>query len=194
MTDNNTNNSKDTVDSSSATKSTNTIKQYEYLSHTADIQLHSWGSSFTSALSNICIAMFDYISNIDLVDLNNKDRIHSYEFDIESDDIQACVYNTMDEFLFRFVTNNILVGKIDISSITVINHDSNNSSGSDNDNDNDNNNNTTTTIYKLHITAYGELFDLDKHTQGTEIKAITYSNMKIYNDNNRWDIYVIVDI
>jgi SHS2 domain-containing protein len=41
---------------------------------------------------------------------------------------------------------------------------------------------------------FGEVFDLSKHTQGTEIKAITYSNMQIHHDKPRKDVYVIVDI
>ena len=32
--------------------------------------------------------------------------------------------------------------------------------------------------------------------QGTEVKAITYSNMQILasDDKSRWDLYVIIDI
>jgi SHS2 domain-containing protein len=41
---------------------------------------------------------------------------------------------------------------------------------------------------------FGEVFDLAKHPQGTEVKAITYSNMQIHHDKPRKDVYVIVDI
>lgn len=33
-----------------------------------------------------------------------------------------------------------------------------------------------------------------RHPQGTEIKAITYSNMQIHEKEGRADVYVIVDI
>jgi hypothetical protein len=33
-----------------------------------------------------------------------------------------------------------------------------------------------------------------RHPQGTEIKAITYSNMQIHEKEERADVYVIVDI
>ena len=44
----------------------------------------------------------------------------------------------------------------------------------------------------------GECFDLTKHPQGTEIKAITYSNMQVNGLEDpkaeKIDIFVIVDI
>lgn len=45
-----------------------------------------------------------------------------------------------------------------------------------------------------HRHSKGEAFSLDKHPQGTEIKAITYSNMQVHADAATHDVYVIVDI
>ena len=45
-----------------------------------------------------------------------------------------------------------------------------------------------------HAHSHGEPFDLAKHPQGTEIKAITYSAMQIHTDRPKNDVYVIVDI
>lgn len=42
--------------------------------------------------------------------------------------------------------------------------------------------------------SFGETYDTGKHPQGTEIKAITYSNMQIHITPERSDLYVIVDI
>ncbi len=41
---------------------------------------------------------------------------------------------------------------------------------------------------------HGDIFDLSKHSVGTEIKAITYSNMQIHEKDDRVDLFVIVDI
>ena len=41
---------------------------------------------------------------------------------------------------------------------------------------------------------YGEEFDIQKHPQGTEVKAITYSNMQIYDEEDRHEVFVIIDI
>ena len=49
-------------------------------------------------------------------------------------------------------------------------------------------------LFTVKAVLHGEIFDLRKHPQGTEIKAITYSAMKIEQVENRSDLYVIVDI
>lgn len=48
----------------------------------------------------------------------------------------------------------------------------------------------------FHIRAigYGETFNLDKHPQGTEVKAITYSNMQVHEKDGKHEVYVIIDI
>ena len=46
------------------------------------------------------------------------------------------------------------------------------------------------------VRRYGERWDEEKHPQGTEVKAITYSAMKIYppSPTRKAEIFVIVDI
>lgn len=41
---------------------------------------------------------------------------------------------------------------------------------------------------------HGDTFDQTAHPQGTEIKAITYSNMQIHEKADKAELYVIVDI
>jgi SHS2 domain-containing protein len=50
------------------------------------------------------------------------------------------------------------------------------------------------TSYEIKSSAKGEKINLSKHSLGTEIKAITYSNMQIVEMPNRCDVWVIVDI
>ena len=48
--------------------------------------------------------------------------------------------------------------------------------------------------FSITVKGEGEKFDLSKHPQGTEIKAITYSNMQVHEKADKTDVFVIVDI
>ena len=48
--------------------------------------------------------------------------------------------------------------------------------------------------YTCVSSAEGERFDVGRHPQGTEVKAVTYSNLQVNVKEGRTDVYVIVDI
>lgn len=71
---------------------------YEYLDHTADVQLHSWAPSLKEALELICVAMFGYITELDKVEEDD-----SFDVTVEASghDMDSLLYSLMDEFLFQ---------------------------------------------------------------------------------------------
>lgn len=50
--------------------------------------------------------------------------------------------------------------------------------------------------FKIKMRVAGETFDIKKHSQESEVKAITYSAMQIYAEPERdvKEVFVIVDI
>jgi SHS2 domain-containing protein len=144
-------------------------KKYEYLDHTADVQLHSWGSSMKESFEQIAMAMFGYMTDIETVEIMQTQEIE-VQLDEEEDDLINLVYHWLDEWLFTFcaepffIPRKVLIKEFDLE--------------------------------KRHIKAvgYGEQFSLEKHPQGTEVKAITYSNLQVHNEISTNDIYVIIDI
>lgn len=50
------------------------------------------------------------------------------------------------------------------------------------------------TNFHIKAFAYGEEFQIGKHPQGTEVKAITYSNMQVHENEGKSEVFVIIDI
>jgi SHS2 domain-containing protein len=57
-------------------------------------------------LRQVVVAMFGYMTELDKVD---EDETQMQEFEIEGHDLISLLYNLMDEFLFRFVTEPFVV-------------------------------------------------------------------------------------
>jgi SHS2 domain-containing protein len=112
------------------------------------------------------MGMFAYMTDIDRIE--NRDM---KQIDIQGEgDLQNLLYKFLSEWLEIYGTEDYFIArKIEINLF-------------------DRN--------ELRIIArgYGETFNLSRHPQGTEVKAITYSNMQIHEETPTHDIYVIVDI
>lgn len=142
------------------------LSKYEYLDHPADVQLHAWGEDLKEAFEQVAVAMFGYMTEIDTVQMTDTQEIEA-----EGDDLLSLLYHFMDEFLFVFSADPFFIARV----VKITEFD----------------------LENFHISAvgYGETFDLSKHPQGTEVKAITYSNMQIYNgENGKYEVFVIIDI
>lgn len=137
---------------------------YEYLDHTADIQLHSWAPTLREAFELVAIAMFNYITELEHVECNGE-----VEVEVEGHDLQSLLYAFMDELLFQFNGDYFVCKRVVIEVFDREN-------------------------WKIRAKGFGETFDKAKHVPGTEIKAMTYSAMQIHETAERSDVFVIVDI
>lgn len=140
---------------------------YEFLDHTADIQIHAWGHNLKETFENAAMAMTAYITDIDKVEISTNETVQ-----VEAEDLKGLLYRFLDEVLYLFNADPYLLSKrVKILDFQI-----------------------DTSPYKIKAECYGEPFDMTKHPQGTEIKAITYSAMKIHNSTDRHEVYFIVDI
>jgi Uncharacterized conserved protein len=143
---------------------------FEYLDHTADVQLHAWDKDMKGALEQLVLSMFEYMTSLETVGIDPElSEQVGLNVKVEGHDLKSLIFNFLDEWLFIFHSNYFLVKEIDVSSLDLEN-------------------------YAIISSAKGEKIDLSKHSQGTEIKAITYSNMQIKETFQRCDLWVIVDI
>lgn len=161
--------SKDDADQNATVLFEPAPKKYEYLDHTADVQLHSWGDTLTESFEQIAMSMFAYMTDIETVEMSSEHEL-VVRLDEGDGDLLNMVYHWLDEWLFVFCAEPYFIPrKIVIKEFDMIN-------------------------YCIKAIGYGEQFSLDKHPQGTEVKAITYSNMQVHNEKPTNDIYVIIDI
>ncbi|XP_041668036.1 protein archease [Cheilinus undulatus] len=139
-------------------------KKYEYLDHTADVQIHSWGSSLEEAFEQCAMGMFGYMTDTETVE-----PIDTVDIESEGDDLESLLFHFLDDWLYKFCADPFFVPR----EVKVLNIDRLN--------------------FKIRSIGWGEEFSLEKHPQGTEVKAITYSAMQIY-DSDKPEIFAIVDI
>nr|XP_058958479.1 protein archease-like isoform X1 [Pocillopora verrucosa] len=139
--------------------------KYEYLDHTADVQLHAWGDDLKEAFEQVATAMFGYMTELTAVEIEK-----TMEITAQGDDMINLLFHFLDEFLFLMCDDPYFI----VKEVEILEFDKEN--------------------FTIRAVGRGELFDLNKHPQGTEVKAITYSNMQIYDENDKHEVYVIIDI
>ncbi|KAK4538856.1 hypothetical protein RGQ29_032310 [Quercus rubra] len=148
--------------------------RYEFLDHTADVQIHAWGDNLSEAFESAAVAMTAYITDINRIEIKLKEVI-----EVESEDLKGLLYRYLDEILFLFNAEPYLLSK----RVRILEFKKVKDTGDSCDEK-----------YYIKAECYGESFSIDKHPQGTEIKAITYSAMRIVDDPNKHEVYFIVDI
>jgi SHS2 domain-containing protein len=147
---------------------------FEYLDHTADVQIHSWGPDLGAAFAAAAVGMFGY-----MVELDEFGRELQRTVTATGHDWESLLFNWLDECLYIFHTEALVMSWI---AVTKIDADS----------------------WTLTAEVRGGLFDASRDKQGTEVKAITYSNIQIIPPDSgatrdepaarRAQVYVIVDI
>ena len=161
---------------------------YEYLDHTADVQLHAWGETLVHAFESVVPCMFNYMTDLStvVVDVDKMVQFtvsgeHEYDYYlfitiafwlnsiVIGHDLDSLLYAYLDEFLFRFSTDGFCCKDAKVLQLDR-------------------------ERFSITVQGNGETYDLSRHPQGTEIKAITYSNMQIHERQDKSEIYVIVDI
>lgn len=138
---------------------------WEYLDHTADVQIHSWGCNMGEAFGAVVVGMFAYMVELD--EIGNELEMHLC---VNGHDLETLLYAFMDECLYVFHTGQFVVKEAILKELD-------------------------TSSWTMGFIVRGGLFDAERHSKGTEVKAITYSNMQIIKGGkDKVETYVIVDI
>lgn len=109
--------------------------------------------------------MFGYMTELSSIDI-----VRTVEVTAEGDDMIGLLFHFLDEFLFLMCDDPYFI----VKEVEILEFDKDN--------------------FKIRAVGRGEEFDLKKHPQGTEVKAITYSNMQVHDNDDKHEVYVIIDI
>ncbi|KAM9319246.1 protein archease isoform 2-T2 [Gastrophryne carolinensis] len=129
-----------------------------------ECELHAWGDTLEEAFEQCAMAMFGYMTDIETVE-----PVDTVEVETEGNDLLSLLYNFLDEWLYKFSADQYFIPR----EVKVLHIDR--------------------MGLKIRSIGWGEEFSLDKHPQGTEVKAITYSAMQICEEEKP-EVFVIIDI
>ncbi|ETE62845.1 Protein archease [Ophiophagus hannah] len=89
-------------------------KKYEYLDHTADVQLHAWGDSLEEAFEQCAMAMFGYMTDTETVE-----PLDTVEVEAEGHDMLSLLFHFLDEWLYKFSAEEFFIPRgTEVKAIT----------------------------------------------------------------------------
>ena len=118
------------------------------------------------AFEQMLLALMGLITELDTVEV-----VAACARDVaaEGHDLYSLLYNFLTECLFQFNADMFVARRVRILDLNRSSH-------------------------SIRARLEGETFNLAKHPPGIEVKAITYSSMRITEESDRTDLLVIVDI
>jgi len=140
------------------------------MDHPADIILHAWGDDLPQSLTNLAVCMFGYMTSLDSIAIDKTQSLdHGSNVTAQGHDLHSFIYSFLDEWLFNFHDSGFVPKELEVSEFSR-------------------------DVWRMVSSGKGEIMDIKRHPQGTEVKAITYSGMHVEDREGRCDVYVVVDI
>ena len=141
-------------------------KQYEYLDHTADIKFLAYGKTLEEVFENAALAMFNVI-----IDTSKVSGETAREIFLKSPDMESLLVDWLSELLYLFEVDEIVFRKFQVKEIR--------GEGSE---------------FSIASRASGQEFNSENLPFETEIKAVTYNQLKIEKIADGWKAQVVVDV
>ena len=135
---------------------------YEAFEHTADIGLHAYGSTLPELFTNAAAGMESLLVAPEQIET----RI-SREVNAEGHDLVALLISWLNELIFLFDTEYLLLKQFTINSLTDTH---------------------------LSATVSGEPYDATRHDLSSAIKAVTWHEASVESDDDGYKASVILDI
>jgi SHS2 domain-containing protein len=140
-------------------------KRFEYLDHTSEIKVKSYGKSLEEAFTNLALGATNFLTDVDKVKKTSEVNLS-----ISSKKIEALLYDFLEELIILIDTKGFIFAGAKNFSIKK------DGSGK----------------YSLECTALGDHYK--NYEMKGDLKAVTYSDMKIEEVKNGFEVSVVYDI
>jgi len=139
---------------------------FTFHDHTADITIESWAPSLNEAFAEAAKATFEVI-----LDTSSVKPQEPVEITVQGTDLEELLVEWIGELIALIDINGQFYSKFEVESIEK-----------------------TTDGYSLKAHAWGETIDHERHDTRTEVKAMTYADMKIDQKSDRTTLWFTVDL
>ena len=141
------------------------IKSYEFLKHTADAKFRAYGKDLEEAFANAAYATIDIITDHKKVKAKVKKQ-----FEIESEDQKALLYDFLEKIVVLVDTDNFLISKVEEVKIKQVDEG-----------------------FELSAKFSGDNV-IENYEIKTTIKAATYQEMEIEKTKDKVMLQAVLDI
>ena len=136
-----------------------------YIDHTADILFEAEASTLPELFEQCGLAIEECQVDLSTVELIEKKEWHSV-----NPKIDALLFDFLDDLLFYKDADQLLFSQFKFELKEVEGE------------------------FRLHITAYGEKLDVEKHHPKVDVKAITMHMFQVKRTDSGWYAKVLIDI
>ena len=138
--------------------------KYVYIEHPSDVGFEAYGDTLEELFANAAIATYSFMTDVDEIE---EEEEWEREIEIKSEDLYSLMFDWLDEMIFMFEAESLVMKKFDID--------------------------VNSTDFRIVGTCRGGRFDPYKHDSGIIIKAVTYNMMEIKR-NEIWHARVVLDV
>ncbi|MEM3927048.1 MAG: archease [Desulfurococcaceae archaeon] len=143
---------------------------YDMLEHMSDVYLKAYGGDLLDLFKNAGLALFDTMTDIKKI----KGKIIR-SIAVDGYDLENLLYKWLEGLLFIYYSERLVCGNIDIHKLVIEKFNGE-------------------TRYVIEGSARCDEFDPSYHEPRIEVKAATYSLMKIIKTEDKWIAYFVLDI
>lgn len=141
------------------------MNKFKFLQHTADAKFQAFGKSLDEAFSNAALAMFSVMFETDKIKPKTSKKI-----EVKADNKESLLYNFLEELLFLLDAKSFFLHKVLSLKISKSNEG-----------------------FVLFAEVNGDT-ELEKYAIHGEVKAVTYNEMSIKEEENKVVVQVVVDL